>query len=112
MKVKKAPSEWRGSCYCVFACKAVSYEARAAGLRAGDGAGAGARANIVHLRERLSEAQARLRCPGLRARRSGRSQASWTSCNYAKKIIVGRIITSYIPGYRDKHTMECAGAMP
>ena len=41
---------------------AVSYEAKAAGVRKGDGVGAGGRANIERLQERLSEEGAKKRC--------------------------------------------------
>ncbi|KAG2491453.1 hypothetical protein HYH03_010239 [Edaphochlamys debaryana] len=46
---------------------AVSYEAKAAGVRCGDGVGAGGRASIPHLKAMgaVSMAEARRRCPGL-----------------------------------------------
>ena len=44
---------------------AVNYEARACGLRKGDGVGAGGRAHIPALQGRISAAQAREKCPGL-----------------------------------------------
>eukprot|EP00775_Hariotina_reticulata_P008320 gene8320-8505_t len=45
----------------------VSYEARAAGVRPGDGVGPGGRAALQHLKDigAVSEAEAKRRCPGL-----------------------------------------------
>lgn len=46
---------------------AVSYEARAAGVRCGDGAGAGGRAHVPHLVQMgaVSLEEAQRTCPGL-----------------------------------------------
>eukprot|EP00466_Bigelowiella_natans_P007540 jgi/Bigna1/146513/aug1.115_g21221 len=44
---------------------AVSYEARSKGIRKGDGAGSGGREAIVFLRDKISEAEALRKCPGL-----------------------------------------------
>ncbi|GLI59531.1 hypothetical protein VaNZ11_001423, partial [Volvox africanus] len=96
----------------------VSYEARAAGIRCGDGVGAGGRASIPYLKAMgaVSRAEAQRRCPGLviRPMRTERyrrvaEQLHASLRRFAPDVLVEK--TSYDDFYMDV-TAACCGEGP